>query len=685
MKVKKTDNYIIGFFMQIRIILSFSPVWSLRIVDMKYIIQFLFILTYVGVNAQVHRTNPHEKLINALESRERAVRAISNDTSYDVNFYHLDVFIAIDSSYIDGTVKYNMSAQKDNLSNIKLDLDSAFTVDNVGGAGSSFQFDHNVVTVDLNQTYNIGDTFSLWVKYHGVPVLAGGYKGLRYEKHHGNEPIIVSLSTPYLAHTWWPCKDGTSDKADSVFVDITIKDTTVSSIPMVGVSNGLLSGITASNGMKTFSWKHRYPIVPYYVMVAISNYKLIEETYSGNGYTMPLEYFVFAGDSIDSHQGVSDLPNVISYFSDIFGEYPFKNEKYGMTQLGFYGGIENQTNSIVNNMSTSSFDNLVVHELAHQWFADNITCETWNDAWLNEGFASYAEALYKEHASGFSSYQNYMVHFEDKSGGTLYSYDVSDPFAVFNALIYSKGAYVLHMLRGVMGDTDFFTALKNYSTNPNYVYGHANTLDFQKVCENVSGRNLDYFFDQWIYDAYYPEYEYNFKNESNNIFKLSLNQVQSKKGRRDLFTMPIEIKLEFVDGSDSLISVMNSHVLQEYEFINMKQVQNINIDPNKWILKDVRLNPNLVVGAPELNPSDFQIYPNPSNGLIRVKIGTEFKSQYVEWNVYDISGRLQLTIHQNVISGSVFSLDLSTLKSGMYFLQRETANKIDRTPITILK
>ena len=178
-------------------------------------------------------------------------------------------------------------------------------------------------------------------------------------------------------------------------------------IPLIAVSNGLLDTIETIGNKKIFRWKHNYPAVPYYIMVAISNYIHFQDIYYGDGYNFPLDYYVFKSHLEAAKKGVAKMEDIMDFFTDKFGKYPFANEKYAMTQLGFYGGIENQTNSIVNSMGTDRL-RLIVHELAHQWFADMITCETWNHAWLNEGFASYAEALYAEHSEGTNDYKNYI-------------------------------------------------------------------------------------------------------------------------------------------------------------------------------------------------------------------------------------------------------------------------------------
>lgn len=601
------------------------------------IFSLILILTIQGLFAQEQRINPHDYgTIPTDLSPNTDPSSLVNDDSYDVKFYHIDVEIGLFSPSIHGSVLYIIQSNEDNLESIKLDLDAAFTIDSFSNPVAAFSFIANELSLQFDQSFAAGDMISFKVYYHGVPPLAGGYKGLRYETHDGGEPIIASLSTPYLAHTWWPCKDGVSDKSDSTFIDITIQDTSFNDLPVIAVSNGLLDEVEEHEGLRTFKWKHYYPIVPYYVMVAISNYDHFQQNYSDADQSFPIDYYVFKSHKNAAMNGVAKLPDVMSYFSDIFGPYPFPEEKYGMTQLGYYGGIENQTNSIINNMSQSWFY-VSVHELAHQWFADLITCESWNHGWLNEGFASYAEALYQEHDKGFNSYQNYMVGFEYYDGGSLYMNDISDPFSVFQSILYNKGPYVLHMLRGVLGDDIFFESLKTYATDESYRYGLASTEDFQSVCEAVSGMDLSTFFDQWIYDQFYPQYNYNYAYDG--VLKqlhLTIHQDQFMNFWRDVFEMPIEIGVSYADGTDTLVRVDNHAISQGY-FIPMdKEVLSVELDPDQWILKSVQYDPNISLSTSSKEWMDIQIFPNPTSGDVHLQLpeGIDFDIQ-----VYDLQGK----------------------------------------------
>lgn len=634
---------------------------------MKFFATISLVIFSFATCAQVERINPHS--FDLTKSGEQ--KSIVNDTTFDVKHYHLDLQIAIDSPFIGGNVSSLVLVKTDGLNALKLDLDNAFIIDSTSSNIDSYALNNNILYIQFVNTYTTGDFIEFVIYYHGIPPLAGGFKGLRYETHDSGEPIIASLSTPYLAHTWWPCKDGTTDKADSTFIDITIKDTVISSFPVIALSNGVLETVSNSPGYKTFQWRHRYPIVPYYVMVAISNYTTFQQIFNGPGYSFPMDYYVFESHIADAQMGVQELPAVMQYFTDIFGPYPFPDERYAMTQLGYYGGIENQTNSIVNNMGSSWF-NVSVHELAHQWFADMITCEDWHHGWLNEGFASYAEALYNEFDNGFLAYQNYMVNFEYYNGGTLYRPDVSNPFSVFQSILYDKGAYTLHMLRGVMGDPHFFNALYTYANSATHQYKHATTEEFQAVCENISGLDLSTFFDQWIYDEYYPKYRYNYisDNASGDI-SLTILQSQSSQNWRSLFEMPMDIRFEFSDGSDSTITVQNDAIAQTFQFNFSKIISNVLLDPDHWVLKNVTFDPTLQIGITEFQKNEaINIYPNPGNGIIHIEF-QKTNGNPINFSLYDVSGKIQnATVLQ--VSKNIYHLESNGLSSGTYVLEINT-------------
>ncbi len=630
-----------------------------------YLTLLIFILSFHAIGQNTPNEYFYEQeMQNKIEYQEQLSR-LAPDTTIDIKFYHLDIEIAVDSPYINGSVSGMFMPKISNLTEFILDFDSAFTIEEIVGNVSSYYSQNNKIHITTDQAYSPDDEVNYTISYKGVPQMPGGYKGLRYETHGDNEPVIATLSTPFLAHSWWPCNDGPMDKADSVFVDITIKDTVINEIPLMAVSNGILESTELNNGKKTFRWRHRYPIVPYYVMAAISNYVEFTEMYTGvEGESFPLSYYVFENHLNDAQQGVEQLPEVMDFFSSIFGPYPFASEKYGMTQLGFYGGIENQTNTIINNMGIGWFD-VSVHELAHMWFADMITCYDWHHGWINEGFATYAEALWLEYNNGMDAYFYEMNSTKYFNGGTVYLEDDSNPFQIFVSIIYNKGSWVLHMLRGIVGDDVFFQIIKEYATSGQFMYKSAATEDFQELCEDISGQDLDYFFLQWIYDEYYPQYRYNYQqNNTTGQIGITIEQTQSGQGWRPFFTMPVQLHIEYTDNSSDIITVFNDKQLQTWYFDSEKELAYVEFDPQEWILRTTHYDPALPVNVNKSELTDLKLYPNPFKDYLWIDWPAEHNSK-LRYTLVDLAGR---EISKGLIDINDNCVNINQLHQGVYLI-----------------
>jgi len=613
---------------------------------------------------------------------------ISRQSGFNVLFYHLNLDISITTPYLQGDVFCRFEVEQNNLQDITLDLYHSFTIDSITGDVLFHQFNNDKITIALNRPYQAGEIVELHIYYQGIPELAGGIKGLRYAVHNQTEPIIATLSTPFLAHMWWPCKDGPGDKPDSVYIDITIPNTTVNGIPLSATSNGILENVIVQGAKKTFQWRERYPIVPYYVMVAISNFRTFQQQYQGpQGENFPIDYFVFDEHLSQAQSGVAQLPEAMTVFSTHFGSYPFQGEKYGMTELGFYGAIENQTNTIQNSLSLSWFE-ISVHELAHMWFGDMITCQDWHHGWLNEGFATYCEALWAEHTGGFAAYKSNIMTNRYLQGGTLYLQNISDPFQIFVPIIYYKGAYVLHMLRGVLGDSLFFDCLYTYANSPQLRYDHATTDDFKNICETLSGRDLGFFFDQWIYDEYYPVYEYSYGQEDS-LVQVTIRQTQSQNGWRDIFEMPLQLQFFFDNGSDSTLIVWNDAHFQQYDFQLNRTVINLALDPDHWILRTAQLIDTLDPPANGSIVQGFELsqnYPNPFNPTTVIRWQLTVNSP-VNLSVYNLTGQKVITLIDDVRMAGDHSIkfDGSGLASGIYLYQLKVGTNIKTRKMILLK
>ncbi len=521
---------------------------------------------------------------------------------FDALYYRLDLNISLDPNNLEATVTGRFKSLADSLQTIILDFDDALTIDEVTGSVSGYDLCEEEYEILLDRPYAAGETFEITTAYHGLPRLLNGIKAFNFRKH-GNVPVVATLSTPFLAHTWWPCKDGPEDKPDSVDIIITIPDSSFQGYPLYASSNGKLMGIVDNgDGTKTFSWHEGYPIPVYYVGIAVSNYRIFSHFYRySEADSMEVPYYVFP-ESYDSAQVTfGDVVEMIGFLSGRFGQYPFLDEKYAMSEIGFYGAIENQTNTIMGGVDPG-WNMVVLHELAHQWFGDMITCANWHHGWVNEGFASYCEALWVEHLEGPAGYQDYM----DESlsyfgGGTVYLEDVTDPFQVFVGIIYSKGAWILHMLRHVVGDEDFWTIMQSYAQQ--YAYGHAGTEDFQAVCEDVHGTNLDWFFHPWIYEEFHPIYAYSWssaQHDDHHELTLTIEQVQDNTG---LFIMPIDVTVRTEQGMETFV-VFDSLQTQIFHHALDSRPLAVALDTDNWILKKI-IMPGDVSGEGTVNIVDM--------------------------------------------------------------------------------
>lgn len=629
----------------------------------------LMLCSHFGLLAQQKAIT--ELFINEMEAMKNAQSGrvmLSADKNTDVVFYHLKLKPAIDSAWIEGSVLVRFRSSIDDLSVIKLDLHRNLLVDSIAGA-VSFKHVNDSLLIQLPTALAKDSLASVEIFYAGSPELAAGIKGLRYSTHAQNEPVIATLSTPYLAHYWFPCKDGPDDKADSVYVDITIPYRYYNNLMLKAVSNGILEITDQSGQWQTYRWRHRYPIVSYYVMMAISNYVLLEEEYCNHDYCFPLQYYVFAEDTAMARQGVAELPEMMALFENLFGPYPFRNEKYGMTQLGFYGAIENQTNTIINQMGPD-WKMVVVHELAHMWFGCNITCSDWSHGWLNEGFATYCEALWQEHRYGANAYAAYMAQKGWYQSGTVHLTEIDDPLGIFIGIIYNKGAWVLHMLRAVMGDELFFSFLRSYASLPELQHGHVSTERFRQLAENAYKSDLSIFFDQWVYDAYYPSYFYNYQQLDNQL-KIQMYQMQVQMGRRPLFVAPLQLLVSFSDFTDTLLTVWNDKQNQLFTLDVSKTVTAVTIDPYQWLLHTATYQPNLPIGVlAETRNERFVFGPNPASNalMIRIEEGSRFP---VTVQIKDARGMIRKSLN---LRSHYEWVDIQLLNPGVYFIRAANEN-----------
>ncbi len=587
---------------------------------------------------------------------------------FDVTYYRLALKIFTQPNNLQGKVTIAGVCRRDSTRSLTFDLVNNMRVDSVLVDGQTSLFSQNKSSFDITlaRSYTFAETLSIDVYYEGVPIATG--LGSFFFDSHAGVPWVYSLSEPYGAKDWWPCKDEPSDKADSA--DILI---TCDSAFKVGSQGKLVSVIDNGNGTSTHFWKERYPIASYLISIAITNYVQFSNwfRYSATDSMEVLNYVLPEHDST----ALRNLPrtvDMLKIFSELFGMYPFIKEKYGHAEFGRGGAMEHQTMT-----STTTFEeNTIAHELAHQWFGDMITCRSWSDLWLNEGFAQYSTALYLERRYGINSYWAYMNAQLDQAQTTqsvLGNPDTVNVRNLFNStLVYSKGSSVLHMVRHVLGDSIFFRSLRMYANDPALQYSTATTRDFQSVCESVSGKDLHYFFQEWMYGEDFPVYNYSWTWKSfgdSSVIVLDIGQIIGRSNPA-FFVMPIDIRI-ITTGRDTTVTVLNNLQQQRFMIRSHDKPSAVLLDPDRWILKYVNYTKDQL-------PSEYvleQNYPNPFNSTTNIVYRLQRQGE-VTLKIYDVLGReIAALVHARQSPGSYeYQWIPLSCASGIYFYRLNAGN-----------
>jgi aminopeptidase N len=613
--------------------------------------------------------------------------AFPGDANIDITYYGLSLRLTHTPAYLNGVATITLKAVTANLNRFYLDLQPQHRVDSVktgrGTTGNPLSFvrETNRLQIALPQALSLGQSLTVTVFYQGNPASLNGFGSFSFATHGPSAaPVIWTLSEPYGASDWFPCKDTPADKADSSAVDITADK------QFVSVSNGRLLGIRENeDGTRTYRWRNSYPIAQYLISLAMTNYDQYETPFTYNGQTMPVTHYLYPETLPTVRANLDITPNMLRIFSDLFGPYPFLREKYGHAQFGWGGGMEHQTVSSMGGWNAS----LIAHELAHQWFGDKITCRDWNNIWLNEGFASYAEALYAQATTGATGYNTAMNTFLSRAQsavGTLYVQDISNVNNIFNSnRTYSKGATVLHMLRGVLGDDLFFRSIRAYAAAPNVAYGTAVTEDFQAIVEQTAGRKLDYFFKQWIYGERFPTYRVNWQDNSGSGkpgVQVRLQQTTNTTNPGS-FTMPVQMRVQSAAG-DTLVTVFNDSADQTFTLPAKGQPTGVVLDPNNWILKNVASTTMTVTGTEEPIDNTLVVFPNPASDVVTVKFRLS-KPGRVAVELVNTLGQIVTSLHFIALQADEIALKvpLTDAKPGRYTLRLETPNGKQSTGVII--
>ncbi|MFD1551990.1 M1 family aminopeptidase [Putridiphycobacter roseus] len=637
------------------------------------IIRLLFLLLVMNTKG-FGQTGSHlcaetkSKRVSLTQSRSNTLNLaqIATTELYDVHFYLLDLNVERTTTDLFGAAEMHAKVLAPTLTGILFELHEDLAIDSIyldNVNVSNFNRTGSAVTVPANFVQN--DFFKVRIVYGGSPPnqatnpLAGGGINNASSGSWGNQ-VTWTLSEPFSAYEWWPCKQSLTDKADSVHVSITTDSTNKAG------SIGLLKNVVdLGNGKHRYNWESVYPIDYYLISITVAAYVDYSIYANPVGATAPILVQNYIYDNpltLGYFQNEIDhTVDFIEYFSTLFGLYPFHAEKYGHCMAPFNGGMEHQT------MTTQGFfeDGLTAHELGHQWFGDNVTCATWADIWLNEGFASYTEYLMEakfnpgDEVGLMEDVHNNVM---SQTNGSVWVEDSLNTNRIFSSrLTYDKGNAIVHTLRFLMdNDTVFFNVLKTYQTQ--FAGGTARLNDFKNIAENLSGLDLTAFFNEWYYGHGYPTYsvKYHF-NGVETILEIS--HTASSINNTPLFTNDIEVKCFGVNGSIGTyrIPITANTVNTSVPFSH--EISSVVVDPDNWIInktgsiqEDINL---LSVSAVDVNP--FNLFPNPAKDVVYINgtIGDVV-------TVYSVSGQL---LFSQKITNTKQAIDISSLSKGLYMVK----------------
>lgn len=547
---------------------------------------------------------------------------------FDVLHYKLDARLAMVDSSFSGTMHMNIliTSLTDSLTMNSLGLSFSSLTVNDTPATYRFYPSTESFSILLPRVYTTSETLDVIINYsidYTYPRQWNrqGYYWFRKSPGAPNnieENIGYTMSEPSDARLWMPCYDDPTDKATCEI------NATVPTGYDAG-SNGLLVGITNNpDSTVTYKWREDLPVTTYLMVISASKYSKFSQYYHRiNNPADSVEIINYmwqmdsAGTTWNAAKAFEKVPRMMEVYSTIFGEYPFAKYGHAVAYPFYYGGMEHQTLTTVHRgwLSVGAYpfyDDYIAHELAHQWWGNLVTCGTWKDIWLNEGFATYSEMLWREFAYGIQSRDELLNRYTRFTDGS-WRYAIYDPVGqginLFTGNVYQKASWVLHMLRYLVGDSTFFKILDNYREA--HYFGTATTQDFINLVNSTSGQNYDWFFNQWIYGKGWVRYAYEtLWNRTNKTYTITIHQQQDSSW--STYKMPIEIKL-FWQSGDSTVKVWDSLRTQSFAFTLQSRPDSIKIDPNKKILKQIITSSDSVEGFDILRYNLLQNYPNPFN------------------------------------------------------------------------
>lgn len=628
---------------------------------------YLFLIfTLIGFNFNAQDKNEEADWKSMIKSESNAHSKMltfnvnPNTLNYDLKAQRLELQVDPSQQYITGTVTSKF-VPNTAISSIYFDLATTMTVSSVKFHGNNLSFSQlatKELKIDFANALLANVLDSLSVSYAGAPDYSTG--AFTADQQSDGTPVIYTLSEPYGAQEWFPTKQSMNDKIEKIQMIVT------SPSQYSVASNGKLISETVSGSNKTTFWQTNYPIPAYLIAIGVTNYVKFNDVMGSPAF--PFVNYVYpatAASSVDM-ANINWTKEIMPIYEQYFGPYPYRNEKYGHMEFGWGGGMEHATMT-----STSSWANtLIAHELTHQWFGDKVTCGAWNDVWLNEGFATFGEHVAREKLLNTpEDFQSYLLSQKDyitsSPVGSVYVSDanLSNVNAIFDGrLSYSKGAYLLRMIKWILGDDVFYQALREYNSRPNLAYNYAKSTDFAASLQTSTGKDFTEFFNDWLYGQGYPTYQIKWNQTTDKVLRFKISQTQSNSSV-SFFEMPLPIKVTGTSGEIAYLALNNTTNNQNFANQLNFDVASVQfnyeyqiIEKNSTVAKDAS-----ILATNEITKNKINIYPNPVKSDLNIS-GLNSKQNF---QIYSINGKLVKKGETN----SQTNINVSTLVKGVYILK----------------
>ncbi len=595
---------------------------------------------------------------------------------YDVLHYFIDMTVDIPADSVWADVTITLEALSDTMTSIPLNFHWAYKIESIKEDDRDLAWSNvfiDTFSVFLDREVTVGETLSITVSYHGSPA---EQDGLFIAEDESEDAVTFTDAEPQGARHWIPCYDEPSDKATF---------TQCITVPAGNdlVANGTLSSLEQNGQWWTYTWEEHYPQPTYLIAFAASKNFVTADTFAMvDGTQLPMRTWVLEVN--DVRYRFDCTPGIVVYYSDIFPPYPYLDEKYDQLHAPIGGAMENTTCTFFNTYANwgEDWSWVIAHELSHHWWGDWLTCATWADLWLNEGFATYCEVLWWEEKYGQEGHDAYArrimdIYLDHGQRHPIYDPPWSDLFGITT---YKKGGSVLHMMRQVLGDSIFFAGINEYG------WQHANeaviTDDFQNVMEDVAGQDLDWFFDQWIYGPGHPHYEIGWNLgkalSAPYTVEFAIAQTQSKSKHYYPFRMPLEIAV-YSGGNEEIFTIIDSVGYQRFSVEVSAEPDSFRLDPCDKVLCEITQHDD-IDDVPDPGVSEdptTQLVTLSADDVFTDLLNVDFSqpgADLVRLVLYDAAGRQVREFYQGFSSRYHRVYPVGELPAGVYFVRLEYGN-----------